>query len=84
MIRGEHPIREILMANLNIGDLVRLKSGGPLMTVRELTTARLSSAPDSPKDHVQCQWFDEKQISKIVRFPIAALELDSSSRLSSH
>ncbi len=72
------------MANLNVGDLVRLKSGGPLMTVRALTTARLSSAPDSPKDHVQCQWFDGKQISNIVRFPVEALELDSSSRLLSH
>lgn len=67
------------MTNLKIGDLVRLKSGGPIMTVRALTDAGLLSAPDSLKDHVECQWFDGKQISKIVRFPIAALELDSSS-----
>jgi uncharacterized protein YodC (DUF2158 family) len=72
------------MANLNIGDVVRLKSGGPPMTVRELTTARLSSPSDSPKDHVKCQWFDEKQISKIIRFPVAALQLDTSYQVSCH
>lgn len=72
------------MANLNIGDIVRLKSGGPLMTVRALTTASLGSPPDSPRDHVDCQWFDEKQNSKGARFPASALEPDSSSSVSSH
>ena len=72
------------MANLTVGDVVRLKSGGPLMTVRALTTARLSSPPGSPEDHVQCQWFDGEQISNIVRFPAAALEVDLGSQDSSH
>lgn len=72
------------MANLNIGDVVRLKSGGPLMTVRALTTAHHPSSSESPNDHVECQWFDEKKISNIVRFPVATLELDSRSQLSSH
>lgn len=66
------------MANLNVGDVVRLNSGGPLMTVRALTSARITSSTDLPKDHVQCQWFEEQQISKIVRFPAAALELVAS------
>ena len=65
------------MTNLNVGDLVKLKSGGPLMTVRALTTARFSSPQDSPKDHVECQWFDEEHNSKVIRFPIAAVEVES-------
>jgi uncharacterized protein YodC (DUF2158 family) len=71
------------MTSINIGDVVRLKSGGPLMTVKTFTTANVFSAPEAPKDHVQCQWFDEKQICKIGRFAVSALEPNRSSQIPS-
>lgn len=64
------------MADVKIGDTVKLKSGGPLMTVNEFTTAHIHSSSDSPKDHVLCQWFDESHICKTGRFAVAALELN--------
>ena len=70
------------MTNLNIGDTVRLKSGGPLMTVRALRAASLACPPGAPQDHVDCQWFDDKQISKIIRFPVDALDPASPSATS--
>ena len=48
----------------SIGDSVRLKSGGPLMTVEFV---------DSDGQSVHCAWFDGKE--KIVgTFPTAAVE----------
>lgn len=35
--------------NIKLGDVVRLKSGGPMMTIYEMTDNRIS-----------CKWFDEK------------------------
>lgn len=40
------------MADFKIGDVVRLKSGGPKMTVDSL----------KGKDTVQCRWFEDKQV----------------------
>lgn len=39
-----------------IGDVVKLKSGGPDMTVR--------SAPDNPGQVYQCQWFAGKKLEQ--------------------
>ncbi len=61
------------MADINIGDTVKLKSGGPRMTVSEFTTANIHSASDAPKDHAFCQWFDDN-IAKTGRFAVAGLE----------
>ena len=63
------------MVDFKVGDAVMLKSGGPLMTIKEFTAAHVHSPSDSPKDHIMCQWFDEKQICKTARFAVAALEL---------
>jgi len=70
------------MTSINIGDVVRLKSGGPLMTIKEFTTAHVYSSPDAPADHVQCQWFDEEQNCKVARFAVSALEQDLGSQVS--
>jgi len=45
------------------GDVVHLKSGGPLMTVE--------SVDDSG---VNCTWFDEKKNLRNARFPQTTLE----------
>ena len=42
------------MAEFKKGDVVRLKSGGPRMTVVDLGSFR----PTGPEDGVKCQWFD--------------------------
>jgi uncharacterized protein YodC (DUF2158 family) len=47
-----------------VGDTVRLKSGGPVMTV--------STAADADSD-VLCKWFDGKKLLDGI-FPDAALE----------
>jgi uncharacterized protein YodC (DUF2158 family) len=76
MIRMHPRSQEVSMADLNVGDAVKLKSGGPLMTVKEFAAAHAYSASDAPRDHVICQWFDEKQICKMARFPVESLELN--------
>ena len=45
------------MADFNKGDTVRLKSGGPLMTVTDLG----NYAPKGPENGVKCVWFDGKR-----------------------
>ena len=49
-----------------VGDPVRLKSGGNLMTVEALL----------PTGYVRCQWFDEKRVLKNGRFPSESLTHD--------
>jgi uncharacterized protein YodC (DUF2158 family) len=53
------------MQSFQIGDVVRLKSGGPLMTVTYLTD----------QNKVQCHWFGSLTEKPILEaFPPAALE----------
>lgn len=43
----------------NIGDIVRLRSGGPLMTIsRIITTLRIENI------EVECIWFDDNKLYK--------------------
>ena len=67
------------MTSLAIGDVVRLKSGGPLMTVTALHTDYPESSPDTTEDRIKCQWFDENRTSKMLRFPVAALQVEATS-----
>ena len=51
------------------GDVVRLKSGGPLMTVETLS----DYAPTGPKNGVRCIWFDGK-VKTVDVFSVDVLE----------
>jgi uncharacterized protein YodC (DUF2158 family) len=48
-----------------IGDIVKLKSGGPDMTIR--------SVPDSMDSYYNCQWFAGKKLEH-GRFPADSIE----------
>jgi len=50
------------MADFKKGDTVRLKSGGPLMTVAELGNFGVTS----PEDGVKCVWFDGNRQEEAV------------------
>ena len=51
------------------GDVVRLKSGGPRMTV-------ITVPPHEylPEGHVECQWFDKEKEPRHNSFPAESLE----------
>ncbi|HEX4302094.1 MAG TPA: DUF2158 domain-containing protein [Rhizomicrobium sp.] len=59
------------MINFNEGDTVRLKSGGPLMTVT--STDRL----DDGSTLVYCVWFDDKKAEKTSQFRAGTLVAES-------
>lgn len=54
----------------NIGDVVRLKSGGPLMTVTDCYT-------EYTKTHVLCTWFTEERKPQSYDFIEAMLTDDT-------
>jgi uncharacterized protein YodC (DUF2158 family) len=43
--------------NFNVGDVVQLKSGGPLMTVHQID----DFSPSGPNPGLLCVWFDDKK-----------------------
>ena len=51
------------MPEINVGDVVRLKSGGPLMTVRSIND-----------NDAFCDWFDPKEDAKNQVFQTWQLE----------
>lgn len=53
-------------AKFAVGDIVKLKSGGPEMTVQSL--------PPSANDYYYCQWFAGKKLEQ-GRFPTDSIEL---------
>ena len=61
------------MAEFKKGDTVRLKSGGPLMTVMAVG----SYGPTGPEDGVKCVWFEGKRNEEEV-FDSAVLEISDS------
>jgi uncharacterized protein YodC (DUF2158 family) len=52
---------------LKVGDTVKLKSGGPIMTTAT------KPAPFNQVKSVECTWFDGKKLNR-GRFPVDALE----------
>jgi uncharacterized protein YodC (DUF2158 family) len=56
------------MADFSVGDVVRLKSGGPKMTVMWLPDREYTSA-------YTCAWFASDDERKTERFPAESLEL---------
>lgn len=54
---------------IKVGDVVRLKSGGPAMTVTNVGEAHMSGVMS-----VWCAWFDQKQSKQTGTFPVASVE----------
>jgi uncharacterized protein YodC (DUF2158 family) len=61
------------MTDFKIGDTVRLKSGGPLMTISGKGT---DNAGYNSDDYKLCEWFDNNT-PKIKNFHKESIELDS-------
>jgi uncharacterized protein YodC (DUF2158 family) len=55
--------------NMQIGDSVRRKAGGPKMTIVDV------EEEDSGELTVYCVWFDEKNNEKKGQYPARMLEL---------
>jgi len=55
-----------------IGDVVQLKSGGPLMTIRSILNK--NDAFNLGNDDYACQWFDDKNTLITKPFIHAALK----------
>ena len=51
---------------IKVGDVVRLKSGGPAMVVVEAILA------DGEEEHLACNWFDGSTVQSAI-FPAACL-----------
>lgn len=68
------------MEQISIGSVVKLKSGGPQMTIMAYGTkielGGIFSKNVEDKEHVKCQWFDTTGILHEDTFPIASLKLD--------
>jgi len=63
------------MSKFTIGDTVSLKSGGPLMTVREYKQVHTSA--DNIEEMVHCSWFDSKDELQFNSFYESELKTDS-------
>lgn len=58
------------MSEFKKGDQVKLKSGGPTMTVQNIG----DYSPMGPEDGVSCTWFDAKHVRQEDTFDAAVLE----------
>lgn len=54
------------MADFKVGDTVRLKSGGPLMTISGVGENPSSGSRD--ENYWRCEWFDKDQKSHMQSF----------------
>lgn len=54
----------------SVGTIVKLKSGGPDMTIKEV----LTNFQDKPTGSYKCQWFAGKKLEDGI-FPAESLEL---------
>ena len=52
-----------------VGDVVRLKSGGPTMTVAQIAKTQFATELS-----VWCEWFDEKNKAQKGTFSLVAVE----------
>lgn len=56
---------------IKIGDIVRLKSGGPCMTVQQFKDKSINS----DNNFVLCKWFDSNNISRQDWFEVNSLSV---------
>lgn len=56
------------MRNIVVGDVVKLKSGSPNMTVKEIIKIITT------KQFIKCEWFDEKSVYHCKEFRSEQLE----------
>jgi len=56
---------------MKVGDIVTLKSGGPLMTVSYVYV----NGAGRPTGSYTCEWFDDMQISHSAMFENAVLDI---------
>ena len=61
------------MEELKIGDVVQLKSGGPVMTISNIGSYSHSGGPTNG---AACEWFDGKENKKEV-FDVRILKKES-------
>lgn len=54
-----------------VGDVVRLKSGSPAMTVTNVGETAMTGVMS-----VWCAWFDQKMAQQTATFPVGAVEKD--------
>lgn len=68
------------MEQISIGSIVKLKSGGPQMTVKgygtKLKVGSMVGAYVEDTEQVQCQWFDVAETLQEGQFPVASVTLD--------
>lgn len=57
------------MVEIKVGKTVRLKSGGPLMTVEEIL------AGEAGEVEASCVWFDKNEAQN-MHFKLSSLEVD--------
>ena len=62
------------MSKIKKGDVVRLKSGSPRMTVQNIDDYSMSDA--ACENGALCVWFDNKNQQHSQVFDLAVLELD--------
>ena len=61
------------MSELKIGDVVRLKSGGPVMTIDDIDRLTISEK-DAPL-YAWVSWFDSKNNPHSGNYPITSLKI---------
>ena len=60
------------MSEVTVGATVRLKSGGPVMTVEQIGQKAMGGGG---ADHAWCQWFDKTKLTTGV-FPLTSLDVE--------
>lgn len=58
------------------GSVVRLRSGGPLMTAIGRSREGTHCTTGGGRVHVKCAWFDERHRARKETFPVACLIVD--------
>ena len=68
------------MEQITLGSVVKLKSGGPQMTVMAYGTkmefGRILALQVEDKEQLKCQWFDSTATLQEDVFPIVSLQAD--------